>query len=481
MWKRLLLFLAFLASASNALAQASNPTIIPGSPPGGIGAACMVTTFGYLTAAGQIVTCVGGVWTVSSGGGAGTVTTVGWTGGIVSIANPTTTPAFTIAGTSGGIPYFSGAATWASSGALTANLPVIGGGAGVAPAVGTRSGNTTAFVTTTGAQTSGRCVEIDASGNHIAGAAACGTGAGTVTVVGAGALTSTALVTGGGTTTLQTAEPLATMDADGNISTPGTVSSGVGGSVAGSIDLGQGTAPAVGANVFGWGAPATMTTSVRLVSPNAVPAANQVMLFPAPTANVSAWTWTTVASANTASTLVTRDGSGNFSAGTITAALTGNASTATALATARAIYGNNFDGTAALTQVIASTYGGTGNGFFKITGPTTSEKTFTVPDASSTLTVTVASGTKALDTDAIASTACDTLSTTTATGAASTDVLIITPNADITAVTGYAPVTTGGLQVFYWLTTNTINWKICNPTSSSITPGAVTLNYRIVR
>ena len=41
--------------------------------------------------------------------------------------------------------------------------------------------------------------------------------------------------------------------------------------------------------------------------------------------------------ANTASAIVKRDGSGNFAAGTITAALTGNASTASALATARTI------------------------------------------------------------------------------------------------------------------------------------------------
>jgi hypothetical protein len=45
---------------------------------------------------------------------------------------------------------------------------------------------------------------------------------------------------------------------------------------------------------------------------------------------------------------------------TFVGALTGNATTATTLATARAIYGNNFDGSAALTQVIAGTYGGTG-------------------------------------------------------------------------------------------------------------------------
>lgn len=61
---------------------------------------------------------------------------------------------------------------------------------------------------------------------------------------------------------------------------------------------------------------------------------------------------------------------------------TGSAAT---LTTPRTIYGNNFDGSAALTQVIASTYGGTGNGFTAFTGPTTSEKTFTLPDSSETL------------------------------------------------------------------------------------------------
>jgi hypothetical protein len=60
---------------------------------------------------------------------------------------------------------------------------VIGGGAGVAPTVGTRSGNTTAYVTTTGTQTSGDCVKIDANGNHIANGSACGSGGGTVQFV----------------------------------------------------------------------------------------------------------------------------------------------------------------------------------------------------------------------------------------------------------------------------------------------------------
>jgi len=68
-----------------------------------------------------------------------------------------------------------------------------------------------------------------------------------------------------------------------------------------------------------------------------------------------------------------------------TVCTSGTATTAVTLATARAIYGNNFDGSAALTQVIASTYGGTGNGFTKFTGPTTAEKTFTLPDANAIL------------------------------------------------------------------------------------------------
>jgi len=48
-------------------------------------------------------------------------------------------------------------------------------------------------------------------------------------------------------------------------------------------------------------------------------------------------TWINASSSNTASAIVQRDGSGNFSAGTITAALTGNASTSTKLASTKTI------------------------------------------------------------------------------------------------------------------------------------------------
>jgi hypothetical protein len=75
----------------------------------------------------------------------------------------------------------------------------------------------------------------------------------------------------------------------------------------------------------------------------------------------------------------------NTAIGTLNQNTTGSAAT---LTTARAIYGNNFDGSAALTGIIASTYGGTGNGFAKFTGATTSEKTYTLPDATTTILTT---------------------------------------------------------------------------------------------
>lgn len=79
---------------------------------------------------------------------------------------------------------------------------------------------------------------------------------------------------------------------------------------------------------------------------------------------------------------------GDIEATNFRGALVGNATTATTLATTRAIYGNNFDGSAALTQIIASTYGGTGNGFTKFSGATTAEKTYTLPDAICTILTT---------------------------------------------------------------------------------------------
>jgi hypothetical protein len=139
---------------------------------------------------------------------------------------------------------------------------------------------------------------------------------------------------------------------------------------------------------------------------------------------------------------------------------TGSAAT---LTTPRAIYGNNFDGSAALTQVIASTYGGTGNGFTKFSGPATSEKTFTLPNASATIltdnaAVTVAqggtgaatltgllqgNGTSAITGITNSSTVGQVLRTT----GAATYAWGALDLADSDAVTGILPVANGGIGV----------------------------------
>ncbi len=114
--------------------------------------------------------------------------------------------------------------------------------------------------------------------------------------------------------------------------------------------------------------------------------------------------------------------------------------------------------------------------------------TLTGTDASSvafgtggTVAYTIASGTQALATGAIASGTCATVVTTAATGTATTDVVTIGFNGDPTGVTGYVPLSTGMLTIITYPSSNNINTKVCNNTSASITPGAITLNWRVVR
>lgn len=101
--------------------------------------------------------------------------------------------------------------------------------------------------------------------------------------------------------------------------------------------------------------------------------------------------------------------------------------------------------------------------------------------AASGLTTTIASGTSALGTSAIATGTCATVVTATATNAATTDVVLASFNSDPSAVTGYIPSTAGMLTILVYPTANAANFKVCNNTSASITPGAITLNWRVLR
>jgi len=155
-------------------------------------------------------------WAAST---SGTVTSVAqsFTGGLISVGgSPITssgTLALTVAGTSGGIPYFSSATTWATSAALAANALVIGGGAGVAPSTTTTG---TGVVTALG-------VNTGTAGAFVVNGGALGTpSSGTVTN-----LTGTASININGTVggTTPAAGAFTTLSATSTVSVNGSVGS----------------------------------------------------------------------------------------------------------------------------------------------------------------------------------------------------------------------------------------------------------------
>ena len=156
-----------------------------------------------------------GTWATPAGTG---VTSVAqsFTGGLISVAgSPITTAgtlALTVAGTSGGIPYFSGATTWASSAALTSGALVLGGGAGVAPST---SANFT---------TSGSTLTLGVAGSALGALALKGSTSGTVTVqpqATAGTATFT-LPNASGTPAISAPTPMSLSATTGALSWAGT-------------------------------------------------------------------------------------------------------------------------------------------------------------------------------------------------------------------------------------------------------------------
>lgn len=159
---------------------------------------------------GVTITNGAGAITIAASGGSGTVTSVAqsFTGGLISVSgSPVTTSgtlALSVAGTSGGVPYFSGANTWASSAALAANALVVGGGAGAAPST----------VTTGNGVLTALGVATDSVGAFVVNGGALGTPtSGTVTN-----LTGTASININGTVgaTTPAAGTFTTLTANGN-------------------------------------------------------------------------------------------------------------------------------------------------------------------------------------------------------------------------------------------------------------------------
>lgn len=108
------------------------------------------------------------------------------------------------------------------------------------------------------------------------------------------------------------------------------------------------------------------------------------------------------------------------------------------------------------------------------------DRVITLPDATGTVALLVASDALAFDPGSTNDGVCAAAITDTATGTLTTDVISWTFSADPTSTTGYDPSGDMGFIVAY-PTADTVNFKFCNKSGSAIDPGSVTLNWRVAR
>jgi hypothetical protein len=288
---------------------------------------------GSYTGITGVGTLTAGTWNASTIGAAygGTGLTSYAVGDIVYASGSTTLSK--LAGVATGNVLLSGGVTTAPSYGkvgLTTHvsgvLPIANGGTNSTTATGafdnlapTQTGNSGKYLTTNGATTS--WASVPAPNNGTLTMAVSGTGlSGSASFTADQAGNSTFTVTSNATNA-NTGSTIVARDASGNFSA-GTITAALSGNAT--------TATTASATS------ATLTRGSYLTGSNFN--------------GSSATTWAVDAtSANTASKVVARDASGNFSAGTITAALSGNASTATTLQTARTINGVSFNGSANIT------------------------------------------------------------------------------------------------------------------------------------
>ena len=240
------LFATATSPAFRAIAPGDLPTAIP---IGNIGSAGLSGTSPIAIASTGAISC--STCNTSSA----TVTSVGgsFTGGLISVAgSPVTssgTLALTVAGTSGGIPYFSSTSTWASSALLPTGDFVLGGGAGSSPTATFSIIPVANGGTNLASGTSGGVLCYTATGTLAS------SGALTVNVLpkggGAGACPTNSSVTDNGTT-VSTTEPIVTTSTVSTGTSPPSATAGTGFAAVGTEGTIPSVGPASGVDVLWW-------------------------------------------------------------------------------------------------------------------------------------------------------------------------------------------------------------------------------------
>jgi len=186
-------------------------------------------------------------------------------------------------GTAGGLPYYVSPYVSLSSGTLTANNPIFGGGAGSAPFSGAKSGNTNTLASISGTLINGHCISIDSNFNLIDSGSPCGTGSissGTQNQLGWYALTGNTIsglatanngvlvTSSGGVPSISSTLPSAVQL---NITSLGTINTGIWqASVVGAIYGGTGLASGTSGGILGFTSSTTIASSAVLTANNPV-------------------------------------------------------------------------------------------------------------------------------------------------------------------------------------------------------------------
>jgi hypothetical protein len=175
----------------------------------------------------------------------------------------------------------------------------------------------------------------------------------------------------------------------------------------------------------------------------------------------------TATNANTASTIVHRDASGNFSAGTITAALSGNATTASTLATGRTIaLSGGVTGT-------ATSFNGSANITIPVTSVASSSLSGTIPDANivgSYTGLTNLTGTGTVDFSKFLGNPADTVAAPSFSWTGDDNTGIYSPAADQVAIT------TGGVQRALFSSAGITGTLVGNASTATTLQTARTIN-----